>query len=382
MTSGAIHAHRLFDGHAFQNNKTVVFENGVVTALEDGVRADAYQLGKNDILSAGFIDAQVNGGGGVMLNDDPSVDGLRHIANAHRARGTTNIMPTLITDTRHVMRSAIAAVDDAIETGHSAILGLHLEGPFLKTERKGIHRASYFLKPDTDDIALVGSLKKGRMLLTLAPECVPYTFIENLVAKNVIVSAGHSDATGAQMHSAFKAGLSGVTHLYNAMSQLQGRAPGVVGSTLASDICFASVIADGFHVDTLAIRAAFKSLGASRLFLVSDAMASLGSDQPSFNLFGVEIFARDGRLTDAAGTLAGAHLDMASAVRFMVRDVGIETSAALQMATSTPAAFLKLGDKYGHIAKGAFANFTALDQNLDVINSWVNGDAFTPLGAS
>ncbi len=380
MTSGAIYAPRLFDGISFQDDTTVIFENGIVSGLEKGARPNALKLGKNDILSPGFIDAQVNGGGGLMFNDNTTVQGLAHIAKSHRARGTTSIMPTLITDTREVMRDAIAAVDKAIENGHFSILGIHLEGPFLNPARKGIHRHTHFLKPNDDDGAFISSLKNGCTLLTLAPECTPHAFIETLVKNGVIVSAGHSDADGAQMQAAFQAGLSGVTHLYNAMSQLQGRAPGVVGSTLASDCCFASLIADGHHVDRLAIRAAFNALGAARLLLVSDAMSSIGAAQTSFNLFGNEIFVSDGRLTDKTGTLAGAHLDMASAVRFMVNEVGVETAQALQMATSTPAAFLRVDKTHGRITQNAFANFTALDENLNVINSWVKGDALTTSG--
>lgn len=368
-----LHATRLFDGEKLREDISVRVKDGKIGDVVSGKVSGALSLDKDAILSPGFIDCQVNGGGGVLFNDDPTPQGIATIAEAHRKLGTTSILPTLISDTREKIQTAIAAVDQAIAQKQSSILGIHIEGPFLNVARKGVHPASHIIEARDDDIALLSSLKNGVTVVTLAPEKVPSGFIKSLVAENVIVSAGHTDANAEQIEAALKEGVRGFTHLYNAMSQLQNRAPGAVGAALASDDAYAGIIADGHHVSVDALRVAFKAKGAGKLFLVSDAMASLGTNMKTFNLFGEAIRVESGRLATASGTLAGAQLSMAEAVRFLVSRVGVEMEDALTMATATPTSFLKLEHKVGHIARGVYANIVALDEGLNVTDVWARG---------
>lgn len=376
----AIHAPQLFDGDALHSDMFVCVREGKVSDIVDEKPNDCHvvMLPQGATLSPGFIDAQVNGGGGVMLNDDPTPHTIAKIGAAHRSFGTTSFLPTLISDTREKMAAAVAAVDAAIAEGQKSVVGLHLEGPFLNPARKGVHPEAHIIPARNDDVALLTSLKNGVTLVTLAPEEAPQGFVKELIAHGVVVAAGHTDGTSEEIQAVLKDGVTGFTHLYNAMSQLNARAPGAVGACLANDASFAGIIADGHHVSVEALRIAVKAKTAARLFLVSDAMASLGTKMKSFKLFDEDIFVGDGLLTTASGTLAGAQLDMASAVRFMVEKVGLSLAQALTMATSTPASFLKLDKAIGRIAPGMAANFVALDERLHVIDSWVRGDGHGP----
>ncbi len=325
-------------------------------------------------LVPGFIDTQVNGGGGVLFNDSPTVEGLATIAEAHRRFGTTMLLPTLISDDLEVVAAAIAAVDAAIKAGIPGIAGIHIEGPFLNTGKKGIHNAAKFRVLEEDALALLGSLKHGRTLVTLAPENAPPGAIRVLVERGVIVAAGHSLASYEDMERAVDEGLSAVTHLYNAMTGLESRAPGVVGAALDHGLT-SGIIVDGHHVHPASLRVAYKVLGPERLMLVTDAMPTTGWDQDHFLLGDTEIFARDGTLRGADGTLAGSALDMAGAVRNAVGMMGVSLAEASIMASRTPACLLGMDTQRGTIAAGYAADLVHLDDALEAQKVWIAGGA-------
>ena len=326
------------------------------------------------ILAPGFIDTQVNGGGGVLFNDRPTVEGIAAIGAAHRRFGTTGFLPTLISDDLSVVARAIAAVDAAIAAGVPGVLGIHVEGPFLNVERRGIHRADKMRALDEAAMAILTAPRRGRMLVTLAPECVAPGMIARLVASGAQVAAGHSNARYDEVAAARSEGLSGVTHLFNAMSQLGSREPGMVGAALNGDLT-CGIIVDGHHVSPATLRLALRLKGPAGLMLVTDAMPNIGTDIGEFELQGRTILVREDRLIDAAGTLAGANLTMAHAVANAVALLGTTREAAIAMASETPARFLGLSDELGRIAPGLRADLVALTPDGTVANTWIAGKA-------
>lgn len=326
------------------------------------------------LLLPGFIDVQVNGGGGVLFNDAPTVEGIAAIGAAHRRFGTTGFLPTLISDDLEMVAAAIRAVDEAIASGVPGVLGIHIEGPFLAQPRRGIHRADKLRVLRDEDIALLSSLRNGRTLVTLAPEAATPQQIAQLVSGGVIVALGHSEADYDTARAAFAAGAVGVTHLFNAMSPLNHRAPGMVGAALADDAVYAGVIADGHHLHPAALRVAVKAKGPGRIMLVTDAMPSVGSEASDFDLQGRQVLLADGMLTDEAGTLAGSHLTMASAFANVLTQTGISAADASRMASATPAALLGLGDRLGRIEPGMQADLVALDDAGEVVATWIAGE--------
>jgi N-acetylglucosamine-6-phosphate deacetylase len=364
----------LFDGTGFVGPRAVVIGGDRIADLPDAPPpgATATLLPPGTILAPGFIDMQVNGGDGVLFNDSPTLAGLRRIAEAHARLGTTSLLPTLISPTRAVRREGVAAVRAALAAGLPGIAGIHLEGPYLARARRGIHPEEALTAPTDEDIAFVCG-GPPVCLITVAPEIVPPERIAVLVDAGVIVCLGHTDAGIETVAAALTAGAQGFTHLFNAMSQLSGRAPGAVGAALDDQHAFASIIADGVHVHPASVRLAWLTLGSGRLALVSDAMPSVGTDPPSgFVLNGRPITLANGRLTDAAGTLAGAHLSMAGAVRCASTLIGLPRADALRMATATPADMLGLRDR-GRIAPGLRADLVALDADLTVVAVWQAG---------
>ena len=370
----AIVTSRLFDGFSLREECAVLLDGDAVAGIVavDAVpsRAERIVLADDRVLTPGFVDLQVNGGGGVMFNDAPCVATLRRIADAHAISGTTSILPTLISSDAATRSRAIAAVRDALAEGVPGIAGLHLEGPFLAPSRRGIHPASAIALPSEADLAELCAPFAAPVLITVAPEIAGPAAIRRLCAAGRTVFAGHSDASFAEAEAGFDAGIVGVTHLFNAMSQLAGRAPGLVGAALLRGK--AGIIADLLHVDAASIRIAHRMMGPQRLFLVSDAMATVGGGGEMFAIDGKQITLRDGRLADAAGTLAGAHLTMAEAVGRAVRIVGIPLEDALQMATSTPADAVGL-HRLGRIAPHCPANLVELNSALAVMRVWQNG---------
>src|SRR5688572_7264096 len=346
----AVMADRVFDGHRWHDHAAVLIEGGRMKGLAKAADVpggmQVHKLPAGSILAPGFIDLQVNGGGGVLLNDSPTADAMRAIARAHRRYGTTACLPTLITDTRDQMRSAIEAGQQA--AGSDGVLGLHLEGPFLSPQRPGVHRPDLIATANEEDREWLSGLDRtGHWLVTLAPECVPAGFVKSVTGAGIRVSAGHSEASAKVMSRAMDEGLSGVTHLFNAMPAMTAREPGIVGTALADPRLIAGLIVDGIHVDPLSVKAAFSAKGADRIALVTDAMPTVGAKATQFELMGRTITLEQGRLQTADGTLAGAHLDMASAVRNAVKLAGIALEDALRAASLTPAKFLGVENERG-----------------------------------
>jgi N-acetylglucosamine-6-phosphate deacetylase len=334
--------------------------------------AAAVDLG-GQLLLPGFIDSQVNGGGGVLFNDAPTVDSIRRIGQAHRPFGTTGFMPTLISADLDVVGRAIAAARDAIRSGVPGVLGIHIEGPFLNVERKGVHDPAMLRELDTSAVGLLTSLGIGRTLVTLAPEMTTPEIIRKLTTAGIIVSAGHTDATYQEVVQALQHGLTGFTHLFNAMSQLTGREPGVVGAALESLDSWCGIIVDGEHISPVVLRLAMRCKPTSRFMLVTDAMPTLGTGARSFNLQGRNIVVSGNVCLDEDGRLAGSNIDMASCVRNAVSLLGVSLPEAVRMASLHPAEFLGLSHELGRIEPGYRANLVLADDRLNVLETWIDG---------
>ncbi len=368
---------RVFDGTHMLEGHAVVIENGRIAALpqERDLGAGFKRRAVTGLLVPGFIDVQVNGGGGVMFNDERSVEGLKTIAAAHRKYGTTGLLPTFITDTREKMAEAVEAMRAALAARVPGVLGIHVEGPFINPERKGVHNATFMRPMEEEDFDILTSLQEGRTLVTLAPECNSMDLIARLAAAGVLICAGHTASDYATVMEAFRRGLRGFTHLYNAMPPLAGRDPGPVGAALDNRDTWCGIIVDGHHVSDPALRLAVAAKGTERMMLVTDAMAVTGTDMKTFDLHGRTIYRKDGRLATADGTLAGSDLDMASAVRNSVERLGLALPDVLRMASLVPAAFLKLDHELGRIAPGYLADLVLLDEGLHVQDTWIGGEA-------
>jgi N-acetylglucosamine-6-phosphate deacetylase len=369
---------RVLTGERFLAGHAVLVDDGrisaVVKATDPRARgAEAHDLNGASLVP-GFIDCQVNGGGGVLFNDAPNVETIRRIGTAHAMFGTTGFLPTLISDDVEVMRTAIQSVDQAIGAGVPGVLGIHLEGPYLAPDRRGIHNAAKFHIPREDDLALAASLRHGCTLLTLAPERVSAQAVGTLAARGVIVAAGHTAADYAATRRALDAGMRGFTHLFNAMTPLQSREPGVVGAALEDSASWCGLIVDGYHLHPAVLRIALAAKAQGKLFLVTDAMPPVGSAGDTFELNGETITCRDGRCVNARGTLAGSSLDMAAAVRNTIEQASIAPEEALRMASTYPADFLGLGASHGRIAAGCAADFVVLDDALSVRETWIGGE--------
>jgi N-acetylglucosamine-6-phosphate deacetylase len=373
----AISAERIFDGQRWHDDAAIVVHRGLVERIVprgQGLPDTPMEAMPPGILLApGFIDVQVNGGGGILLNDDPTPQGMRAIARAHRRYGTTGCLPTLISDHPAKAIAAIAAAQSAV--GADGILGLHLEGPFISPARPGIHRGDCIAAATAGDLDWLAQLSTvGASLVTLAPECVPDGFVRALAASGIRVSVGHSEASSEILSAAIDDGLSGVTHLFNAMPPMSARAPGIVGMALADPRLTAGIILDAIHVDPLVARAAFAAKARDTIALVSDAMPTVGADIDHFDLMGRRINLREGRLISETGTLAGAHLNLASAVRNAINLVGLSLDDALRAASLVPARFLGLDHERGQLRAGARADIVALTPKLDVVTTWLAGE--------
>jgi N-acetylglucosamine-6-phosphate deacetylase len=345
----------------------------VIPVSEPRVRQVEHHDLHGQLLLPGFIDTQVNGGGGVLFNDNPGVESIRAIGRAHRRFGTTGFLPTLISDDLHVVETAIAAVQAAIDAGTPGVLGIHIEGPFLNAERKGVHNAAKLRELDETGLQLLTSLHGGKTLITLAPEMTTPQIIRRLVEAGVIVSAGHSNATYTEIRTALNHGLRGFTHLFNAMSQLTGREPGVVGAALDDPSSWCGIILDGLHVDPVALRIALRSKSHDRFMLVTDAMPSVGIDGDEFMLQGRRITVRDGKCVDENGTLAGSHLSMSEAIGNARQMLQLDLAQSVRMASEYPAAFLGLDGELGKIVPGYRACLVKADDQLNVIETWIDG---------
>ncbi|MCB1386495.1 MAG: N-acetylglucosamine-6-phosphate deacetylase [Nitratireductor sp.] len=367
MSKRAYSGAGIFDGERLHAGKTLLAEDGVFNAVIDaGAVPDGYEvtdLGGGALMPA-FVDLQVNGGGGVMFNDETNVDGIVAIARAHATTGTGALLPTLITDTPERTAAAVDAVEAAIGRGVPGILGIHLEGPHLSITRKGAHDPA-LIRPmqDRDEAFLRAAAERlPNIMVTVAPENVSTDQIARLAGAGVIVSIGHTDCSFEQAEAAFAAGARCVTHLFNAMSQMGNREPGLVGATLKAAGVSAGLIADGIHVHPASMRAALDSkMPPGDIFLVTDAMSTVGSDITEFRLNGRRVLRHDGRLTLEDGTLAGADLDFATAISVLVEKVGLDPARAYAMATSAPAAVLSDARGFGSFSPGKPLNAIHLD---------------------
>lgn len=363
MASAYVNGRVLIDGALRQDRAVLVDGDRIVAVLPPAELPPVDRIDLDgDILAPGFIDTQVNGGGGVLFNDDPTVETIAAIGAAHRRLGTTGFLPTLISDDLAVIHRAVDAVDAAIAAGVPGVLGIHIEGPFLNVARKGIHRADKIRALDDAGFAELIRLRRGRTLVTLAPERTTPATIRRLVEAGVIVAAGHTEATYAEANAAIAAGLTGVTHLFNAMSPLDTREPGMVGAVLDHPGLIAGIIVDGRHVHPATLRIALRARPLAGFMLVSDAMPSVAGPK-QFLLQGRRIRVAEGVCIDEDGTLAGSDLDMASAVRNAVKMLGLAPAEALTLASANPARLLRL-DGVGSIRAGASAALLRLRDDL------------------
>jgi N-acetylglucosamine-6-phosphate deacetylase len=368
---------RVLDNAGFRDDRVVMLDGSRISDVvaSDDPRCSTvarYDL-RGQLLLPGFLDTQVNGGGGVLFNAEPTVDAIREIGAAHRRYGTTGFLPTLISDDLHVVARALSAVQAAIDTGIPGVLGIHIEGPYLNVARKGVHDPAKLRGLDEGAVGLLTALRSGRTLVTLAPEMTTPTIIAQLAAAGVVVCAGHTNATYAEIRTALRHGLTGFTHLFNAMSQLAAREPGVVGAALDDPDSWCGIIVDGRHVDPTVLRIALRCKRHDRFMLVTDAMPSVGATEKSFSLQGRTISIANGVLVDEYGTLAGSDTDMATTVRNAVELLGLSLPEAARMASRYPAEFLGLGAELGRIAPGYRANLVLVDDELQVVETWIDG---------
>ncbi|WP_273523081.1 N-acetylglucosamine-6-phosphate deacetylase [Rhodosalinus sediminis] len=378
MAPRAFTGARVFDGERILGGHAVCVEAGRVVAVEPeatlapGVPRE--RLG-GGLLAPGFVDLQVNGGGGLMLSEAGGPADLARIAEAHARRGATTILPTLISDTEAATEAAIAAVAEAAAAEVPGIAGLHLEGPHLDPAKAGAHDPAH-LRPmtgaDLDRLATAAG-KLPCLMVTLAPEAAGMAQIRALAEAGAVVALGHTGCDAGTAERAFSAGARVVTHLFNAMAPMGHRAPGLAGAALAAGGEDAGIIADGHHVDPRMLGVALRAkAGPGALFLVSDAMALAGTEAESFALGGRTVRRDGGRLTLDDGTLAGADLDLARAVRGMIA-AGAAPETALAMATSAPARVAGL--EAGRLAPGARADLVHLDDAFALRRVWRGGVA-------
>jgi N-acetylglucosamine-6-phosphate deacetylase len=375
---------RIFDGERLHGDCALVVEGDSIqalTSLDDRPRGgEQVDLG-GGILSPGFVDWQINGGGGVLFNANPAVEGIGAFAAAHRRAGVTAFLPTVVTDAPPVLEAALAAAREARQRVPGA-LGIHIEGPFIDPKRKGVHPAE-FIRPmlERDADALIAA-RAGVMVVTLAPASVPLELVGRLAKAGIIVSLGHSDATAEEALAVFDAGASAVTHLYNAMSQLASRAPGVVGATLSDPRIICGLIADGEHAHALAYRAALAAKGPRGIALVSDAMPAAAGGPEVFELQGRRMTRVGNKLTAEDGTLAGTAITMRDAVDYVVNVLKIPLADALMMATLTPARLLRVDDRIGRLKPGHRADLVHLTDDLQVTEVWASGRGLNEVDAA
>jgi N-acetylglucosamine-6-phosphate deacetylase len=369
---------RVLDGRGFVDGMGVVLDGGRIVAVAPEADALAQADSRFDLaggrLAPGFVDVQVNGGGGVLFNDELSVEAIEAIGAAHRRFGTTGFLPTLISEDLGAIDRALRAVEAAIAAGVPGVLGVHVEGPFLNAARAGIHDKAKFRVLDERASTLLSSLIAGRTVVTLAPERTEPGTIRQLVQAGVVVAAGHTDANYDQIRAARDAGLSGFTHLFNAMSPMTSRAPGAVGAALEDQGSFCGVIVDGRHVHPAVLRIALRCKPLDRFMLVTDAMPSVGLVDKTFTLQGQTITVQDGVCVAADGTLAGSDLDMAAAVRNAVAMLGVDLPDAIRMASLHPAQFIGLDHEIGAITPGRRADLVLLDEAGEVQATWIAGE--------
>jgi len=374
MAQCRFHAKRLFDGQNFIDDQVLTITNGVISAIDSNTNnVDVKAAG---LVVPGYIDLQVNGGGGALFNDSPSVDKLKTIMTAHTKFGTTAMMPTLITDKVEVMAQAADAIAKAIAEKMPGIIGIHFEGPHLSLAKKGTHCAE-LIRPISDaEWQVLSRQDIGQVMVTLAPETVSSADIQRMAELGIKVCLGHTNADFATAQKAIDAGASGFTHLFNAMSPLQGREPGVVGCALLNDHTQAGLIVDGHHVNYASCQLAIKTKPAGGIFLVTDAMPPVGTDMTEFPLYDRTVYVDSGKLTSTTGELAGSSLDMATAVKNTHLALKIPLDESLRMASLYPAQYLYATNEriHGELKVGMRADMVVLNDNFSVTETWIGGE--------
>lgn len=370
-------AEKVLMNGAWQHNQVLSIEKGVIADIAplSYFKKDATATINERIRGAvipGYIDTQVNGGGGAMFNHAPTLESINVMAEAHLKYGTTTLFPTLITDDIDTIEQAADAVSEAIAQAHPSVEGVHFEGPHLSVEKKGVHLPRYIRALSDRELATYTRRDIGQVLITVAPENVPCDIIRDLVGQGVIVALGHSNAPFETVQNALDAGASGFTHLYNAMSPLTSREPGMVGAALLNNsVC--GIIVDHHHIHPKAVEFAYKVKGPHQLMLVTDAMAHVGASDDTIAFFDTHITRQDNKLTTPDGTLAGSCLDMHGAVTNSINDINIALEHASTMASATPARFTKIHDRVGELEVGKRANFLVINNDNTLLEVWQNG---------
>ena len=360
---------RFYDDHAL-----LVDGKSIVDIVDKNNTPDNFNKIELDqgILAPGFIDLQVNGGGGVLFNNSPNKESLNTIIKAHQFFGTTSVMPTVISDSLEVLEQCIKTVTEEIKN-NSSLLGIHIEGPFFNTKYRGVHQKQYISTINSDYLNLFESLKGFPVMLTLAPECISSQQLKHLTSLGIKTLAGHSEATYDELDDAIKNGLDGFTHLFNAMGQISAREPGVVGSALHFENTFASIIVDLHHVHPSLIQLAYQLKPKGKLFFISDSMATINHGKPSFELYDEVVNESDGRLVNSEGKLAGSSITQIDAVKNAYQKCNIPLNQALAMASRYPAEYLGIENHLGSLKPGYRANLVHFDSNFKVHNAWVSG---------
>lgn len=368
-------ATRILINGQWHTDKVLCIKDGKIARIVD--RSESFpgtdMISLEGDLVPGFIDIQVNGGGGALFNAEPTLASLQIMQLAHAQFGTTTMLPTLITDEFPVMVAAAAAMANAIEQGVPGIAGIHFEGPFISKERKGVHKSDFIRMPTDAELALFTRRDIGKVVITIAPEHFPVDIIRDLSEQGVAVCLGHSAATYEKAQAALDAGASGFTHLFNAMSPMTSREPGMVGAAFANKKAYSGLVLDHYHVHPVSSRIAIDSIGFEHIMLVTDAMAHVGTEDTQLPFFDTRILRQKDKLTTPDGTLAGSCLDMCSAVRHAHRDLGVALEHAVAMASVTPATFLGLQSYLGDIAEGQQANLVLMDNSTRVKQVYIDG---------
>jgi N-acetylglucosamine-6-phosphate deacetylase len=371
MTIFRLYVKQLFDGQNYIDHQVLTISDGKIIAFDnDTSRVDEVLEG---LVVPGYIDLQVNGGGGVLFNNSPSLNNLKTIIAAHSQFGTTAMLPTLITDKISVMEKAADAMAEAISAETPGIIGIHFEGPHLSIAKKGTHAEEYIRPISDKEWAVLERKDIGQILVTLAPETVSIKDVKRMVALGIKVCLGHTNADYKTAQAAIDAGADGFTHLFNAMSPIQGREPGVTGCALLNDHASCGIIIDGHHVDYVSAKLALKTKPKGKVFLVTDAMSTIGTNQTEFSFFDRTIYLKDGRLTSTTGELAGAALDMAQAVENAHLGLKLPLDEALRMASKYPANYINQGDIRGALTVGSQADFVELNDVFKVKSTWISG---------
>ena len=366
---------QIFCGERFYDDHALLVEGkSIVDIVDKNNTPDNFNKIELDqgILAPGFIDLQVNGGGGVLFNNSPNKESLNTIIKAHQFFGTTSVMPTVISDSLEVLEQCIKTVTEEIKN-NSSLLGIHIEGPFFNTKYRGVHQKQYISTINSDYLNLFESLKGFPVMLTLAPECISSQQLKHLTSLGIKTLAGHSDASYDELDDAIKNGLDGFTHLFNAMGQISAREPGVVGSALHFENTFASIIVDLHHVHPSLIQLAYQLKPKGKLFFISDSMATINHGKPSFELYDEVVNESDGRLVNSEGKLAGSSITQIDAVKNAYQKCNIPLNQALAMASRYPAEYLGIENHLGSLKPGYRADLVHFDSNFKVHNAWVSG---------